>query len=203
MEEKALLKWTHISQIIWNVAGCAHEELVLVGGTALALFHLLHRISIDIDFVPLKGKDEVEAKRKLKGCLSKKGYRTTVGAHWNQFIINFEDTAIKVEVFQTEHQFKKIEKKSIGGETILAASIDDIYEMKVTTYAERKEVRDLYDIYCIAKIRNEVKATLKKILQSSGKPQKMESLKSLLFSEQAYNEFQEAISDASKELHNV
>lgn len=61
---------------IEDVAECVDGELILIGGTALALFYLKHRVSIDLDFVPVKQNTEDTAKEKLKGALSKKGYRT-------------------------------------------------------------------------------------------------------------------------------
>ncbi len=49
MDTKFALKYGRIKQILNDVAGCAAQQLVLVGGTALALFYLHHRVSVDLD----------------------------------------------------------------------------------------------------------------------------------------------------------
>ncbi|MEM2137509.1 MAG: nucleotidyl transferase AbiEii/AbiGii toxin family protein [Candidatus Anstonellaceae archaeon] len=71
----------------------------MVGGTALALFYLQHRVSLDLDFVPALGEDEVKLEETLKGCLSKKRCTTQRAKHWNQFIVQSNVTSVKIEVF--------------------------------------------------------------------------------------------------------
>ena len=90
MDEQFNRKYKKVLEILPDVAACAQGKLVLVGGTALALFYLKHRVSVDLDFVPVEG-DEVKLKEALKGCLTSKGYRTTPGAFKNQFVVQFED----------------------------------------------------------------------------------------------------------------
>ena len=100
MNEKFQLKYQKILDIMPDIAECANKELILIGGTALSLFHLKHRISVDLDFIPIKtnGNSDVTLKERLKGCISKKGYRAQRSAYTNQFTIQFEETSIKVEI---------------------------------------------------------------------------------------------------------
>lgn len=193
MDERLHLKYRKILEILPDIAECAQQNLVLVGGTALALFHLKHRVSIDLDFVPVSGKD-TELKEKLKGCLSKKGYRTSVGAYSNQFIMNLEETSIKVEIFIPDRKVKEIEKRQLGSAELLVASIEEILEMKKNAYANRKEARDLFDIYAITKTdggAEAIRAALK-----GGRPKNTEGLKNML-GEEDYEKFKKAVADAS------
>lgn len=194
MDKQMERKYKRILEILPDVAECAQQKLILVGGTALAIFYLQHRISIDLDFVPFSGKD-IELKEKLKGCLSKKGYRTSVGAYSNQFVINFEDTGVKVEVFQPEVMIKEFKKHPIKESEILVASLDEMLEMKMRTYEKRKEARDLYDIYCILKEKKADFGTLKELLKN-GMPVNMGDLTGMV-KEREYGIFKKAVDDAS------
>src|SRR3990167_9158508 len=109
MDERSNRKYRRILEIMRDVAGCVDQKMILVGGTALALFYLKHRVSVDLDFVPVGG-DETKLKEALKGCLSKRGYRAITGAFQNQFVVQFEDTSIKVEVFEPERKIKLVEE---------------------------------------------------------------------------------------------
>jgi predicted nucleotidyltransferase component of viral defense system len=196
MDEKFELKYRRVLDILPDVSDCANKKLVLVGGTALALFHLNHRISIDLDFVPLNGKD-VELKENLKGCLTKKGYKTKRAAHTNQFVIQFEDTSIKVEVFETEYKINKIEEKHFSNGTILVASIEDILEMKIQSYMDRQEARDLFDIVFILKERKKDNNILNDLI-AKGEIKNIEDIKNMVLKNEDYEFFQKVIGDASK-----
>ena len=67
MDEKLQKKYGRVLDILSNVAVCADGKLILIGGTALSLFYLKHRISVDIDLVPIEGKEK-ELKEQVKGC---------------------------------------------------------------------------------------------------------------------------------------
>ena len=106
--------------------------------------------SIDLDFVPISEKD-TKIKEQLKGCLSKKGYCTRVGSYSNHFIVQFEDTRIKIEVFETAYKIK-FEEHVFAGTKLLVASFESIFEMKkAAAYKDRKEARDLFDLFCMLK----------------------------------------------------
>ncbi|VVB58335.1 Nucleotidyl transferase AbiEii toxin, Type IV TA system [Candidatus Anstonella stagnisolia] len=163
-------KYKRVLEILPDVAQCAQGKLVLVGGTALALFHLKHRVSVDLDFVPLQGSD-TKLKEELKGCLTKKGYHTTAGSFTNQFVVQFEDTSIKVEIFIPEHKIKRIEERDFGAAKIQVASLEDILQMKIAAYGDRKEARDLFDIFCILKSGSSDFGIMEKLISKSGMPQ--------------------------------
>ena len=81
------------------------------------------------------------------------GYRAARSAFTNQFVINFENTAIKIEIFVPEG-FKPENpvEMDVQGNLLLVATLDDLATMKLETYASRKQGRDLYDIFCIPEI---------------------------------------------------
>jgi len=142
-------KYRLAKAILSDVADCIDCRLVLVGGTALALFHLEHRVSVDLDFVPLHGQDVAEAKQALKGCMSKKGYTTQTARWHNQFIVQSQNTSIKVEVFTPEEKIASTEKRVYGGKELLVASLDDLLKMKTLAFTQRGKARDLFDIVAI------------------------------------------------------
>lgn len=168
-------KYKLATDILSDVADCAGGKLILVGGTALALFYLQHRVSVDLDFVPLEG-DETKHKEQLKGCLSKKGYRTQRARFSNQFIVQSEATSIKVEVFTPDEPVRKTEKRIIGDKEILIASLDDLLEMKAGTYARRKKARDLFDVVAILMKTGKGLSLAEKLVAEHGKPEDSEEL---------------------------
>ncbi len=190
-------KYARILDILPSIAECADGKLVLVGGTALAIFHLKHRLSVDLDFATL-GDDDEAAKQALKGCLSAKGVRAFRSKFSNQFIIHFEDTSIKVEVLPPSFKVNKPEWREVGGSRFLVASIEDILRMKETAYAERKEARDLFDIMFILKSRGEPHLRIRSMIKKHGAPKSMERLAAMVFSKEDFEEFGREVSDASK-----
>ncbi len=195
MNESFNRKYKKVLEILPDVAECAQGKLILVGGTALALFYLKHRVSVDLDFVPIAG-DETKLKEELKGCLSKKGYRTMPGAFKNQLVVQFEDTSIKVEVFEPDRKIRKIQEHVFGGAKIKVASLDDILQMKLSAYNDRKEARDLFDIFCILKGKGS-SAMVKKLIVKSGLPRRIEDIDSMALNQEDAAAFQEVVSDAS------
>lgn|SRR3989338_5140808 len=189
-------KYKKVLEILPDVAECAQGNLILVGGTALALFYLKHRVSVDLDFVPVGG-DETKLKEALKGCLSKRGYRAITGAFQNQFVVQFEDTSIKVEVFEPERKIKLVEEQVFGGAKIKVASLDDIFQMKQDAYSDRTEARDLFDIFCTLKEKGESFALLKKLISKSGAPKNTGDIAAMASKPEDAAEFEKAISNAS------
>lgn len=195
MDEAFNTRYKKVLEILPDAAECAHSKLILVGGTALALFYLRHRISVDLDFVPVSG-DEVKLKEKLKGCLTKNGYRTTVGAFKNQFIIQFEATSIKVEVFKPERKVTRAEEHVLSGVKVKVASLNDILRMKVSAYSDRREARDAFDVFCILRSRNRGAGIVKKLILKSGPPENMDEVRNLALDNADVIEFERVISDA-------
>lgn len=189
-------KYKKVLEILPDVAECAQGKLILVGGTALALFYLNHRVSVDIDFVPVSG-DDVRLKEELKGCLSKKGYRTIRGTLHNQFVVQFEDTSIKVEVFTPEQKIRRAEEHVFGAAKIKVASLDDLFRMKLSAYEDRKEARDLLDIFCILKKRGDSYGIVKELILKSGTPKNADEIESMALNPQDAGELRKVISDAA------
>ncbi len=189
-------KYQKVLEILPDVAACAEGKLVLVGGTALALFYLKHRVSVDLDFVPVSG-DDVRLKGELKGCLSKKGYRTTPGAYQNQFVVQFEDTGIKVEVFEPAHKIRRTTEHAVGISKILVASMDDIFDMKLLAYAERKEARDLFDIFCILKSKGLDFGPVRALISENGTPHNLEDVENMAMANADAAAFSKVVFDAA------
>jgi predicted nucleotidyltransferase component of viral defense system len=191
------LKYARVLEILPAVAECTGGKLVLVGGTALAVFHLNHRISVDLDFATL-GQDDVDAKAALKGCLSAKGVRAFRSVYRNQFVIHFSDTSIKVEILPPTFKVEKPEAHEIGSSKLLVASVEDIFHMKLAAYAGRNEARDLFDVLAILKSKGKPNGTVQMLIKKHGAPRNMERLEALVPSKAAFEEFAKVVSDASK-----
>ncbi len=165
--------------ILSDVADCVDCQLILVGGTALTLFYLQHRVSVDLDFVPLSGDDVSEAKQALKGCMSKKGY-TTQRARWhNQFVVWSETTSIKVEVFTPDEKVAKTEKRVYGGKEMLVASLDDLLKMKTLAFSQRGKARDLFDVVAILMKTGKSLSFAEELVKKCGIPQDTEELEQM------------------------
>lgn len=196
MDESFNRKYKKVLEILPDVAECAQGKLILVGGTALALFYLKHRVSVDLDFVPIAG-DETKLKEELKGCLSKKGYRAIPGAFKNQFVVQFEDTSIKLEVFEPDRKIQKVREHVFGGAKIRVASLDDILRMKLSAYKNRTEARDLFDIFCIIKAKTSSFGMVKKLISKSGMPRNIDEISAMAVTPDDAAEFQKVVFDAS------
>ena len=197
MDERSNRKYRRILEIMRDVAGCVDQKMILVGGTALALFYLKHRVSVDLDFVPVQG-DEIKLKEITKGCLTKKGYKTGPGAYKNQFVIQFSDTSIKFEIFHSEHKINNINEFPFGISKVQVASLEDIVQMKVITYQNRKEARDLYDLIIAFKHKKISHQTLRDLIKNSGPPINEEELKDLITDKKYYKFYKEVFEDVSK-----
>jgi len=196
MSEQFERKYRKVLEVLPAVAECAQGRLILVGGTALALFHLKHRVSVDLDMVPIRG-DETRLKEELKGCLTKKGYRTSAGAFKNQFIVQFEDTSIKIEVFEPERKIMRVEEHVFGGAKIKVASLGDILLMKTDAYADRREARDLFDIFCILKAKGLGFERVKKLAHENGAPNNLEGIDAMALNAEDAALFRRVVSDAA------
>ncbi len=196
MNETFNRKYKKVLEILPDVAECAEGGLILVGGTALALFYLRHRVSVDLDFVPVQG-DEVAAKERLKGCLTKKGYRTIATRYKNQFVVQFEDTSIKVEVFVPKEKIQETERHIFGGAEVTVASLSDIFRMKISAYSERKEARDLFDILAILRFERKGDGIAKKLVRKFGLPENTQDVDAMALDPQNAALFRKVISDVA------
>lgn len=172
-------KYKLATTILSDVADCAAGRLVLAGGTALALFYLQHRVSVDLDFVPVAGEDEIKLKEALRGCLSKKGYTTQRARHSNQFIVQSNITSVKVEVFTPDEKVKKIEKRIVDGREILIPSLDDLLRMKLLACSQRNKARDLFDVVAILMKTGQSLSPAEKLAKEKGIPGDVEELEQM------------------------
>ncbi len=191
MDEGYRRKYNRVLEILRDVSECTGEKLALAGGTALALFYLKHRVSVDIDLIPVSG-DEAAAKEALKGCLSKKGYRTQRGAYSNQFMVQFEDTTIKVEIFKPSAGIGKTQTFSIGPFQLQVASLKDLMRMKAEAYSVRKEARDLFDIMV-----GEGQESARKMMAKYGLPNNPNDAFKMANSQEDAERFARMVSNAS------
>jgi len=191
MDDTYRRKYDRVLDILQDVSKCAGDKLALAGGTALALFYLKHRVSVDLDFIPIAGK-EAALKESLKGCLSKKGYRTQRGAYTNQFMVQFEDTTIKVEIFKPSFKIGKTSLFSVGSSSLRVVSLKDLLEMKKDAYRTRKEARDLFDIMI-----GKGEAAARALLAKYGEPKNASDVAKMANSQQDAERFRRLISNAS------
>ncbi len=196
MREAFERKYRRVLEILPDLAQAAEDRLVLVGGTALAVFYLQHRTSVDVDFVPTKEPD-YKMKEMLKGALSAKGYRTQRSAYANQFVVRFEDTAIKVEVFEPEYKIRKIERHEIRGRELQVASMEDIFRMKKQAYKDRHAARDLFDLYCMARRDGNGEEIVWQMIKKSGSPERLEEFGYMVAKPADYEEFLKVIRSCS------
>ncbi|MEK6978626.1 MAG: nucleotidyl transferase AbiEii/AbiGii toxin family protein [Candidatus Micrarchaeota archaeon] len=196
MEKKLRSRYQHILESLEDIADCTNGELVLIGGTALAVFYLKHRVSVDLDFVPIENKDDVELKEKFKGALSRKGYNTGRTTFTNQFVIQFGDSSVRVEVFQPKRKIKQIDELYVGEHKIKVASLADLLEMKIDAYSERKEARDIYDIVSIFKKTGEETGRAVALVKEYGKPKNLEELKVMVNDAECYSALEEVLKHA-------
>jgi predicted nucleotidyltransferase component of viral defense system len=198
MDERSHRKYLKVMEILPDVVECSNGKLVLVGGTALSLFYLNHRLSVDLDFNPVSGIDK-KLKEELKGRLTKLGYRTSVGQYENQFIVQFENTSIKIEIFEPElrEKVRNIEVHVFSDTKINVASLEDLLRMKIETYSKRKEVRDLFDIFYIIKNRGEDFSLIKELVSKNGLPEEIDKISDLAFNDEDVLQFKKVIINAA------
>ena len=186
-------KYNLAKAILADVADCIDCQLILVGGTALAIFYLQHRVSVDLDFVPLSGDDVAAAKQALKGCMSKKGYRTQAARWHNQFIVQSENTSVKVEVFTPEEKIGKTEKRVYGSKELLVASLDDLMKMKILAFSQRGKARDLFDIVAILLKTGKSLSQAAELVKKRGVPEDVAELEQMAPDENVLVEFKKVI----------
>ena len=193
MENVFQRKYELAKQILSDVADCADCQLILVGGTALAVFYLQHRVSVDLDFVPLSGDDVAKAKQALKGCMSKKSYITQRARWHNQFIVQSERVSIKVEVFTPEEKIEKTEKRTIGDKDILIASLDDLLKMKTLAFSQRGKARDLFDVVAILMKTGKSLSFAEALVKKRGIPDDIAELEQMALDEKVLVEFKKVV----------
>jgi len=169
---------------------------MLVGGTALAVFYLNHRVSVDLDFMPLSEKEE-EAKKRFKGALSTAGYTTLRTAFTNTFVLQFENASVKVEIFVPDRKLTGFEEHKVGSAIMRVATLGDLLEMKKDAYFGRKKARDIFDVFAILRKLNAGYGEVKEILKKYGKPDDLEELRAMIIDTECFADFEKVLEDAS------
>lgn len=119
------------------------KDFYLGGGTALSL-QIGHRDSLDFDFF---GKEEIDVKKifsLLKNVF--KGHKILKIQEEKNTLTVLIDGAIKVSFFGYPY---KLLNKTIDGENIRLASIQDIGCMKLSAITSRASSKDYIDLYYI------------------------------------------------------
>lgn len=140
-EQKALLdKFRKDSFLLSN--------FYFTGGTALSLYYLQHRESVDLDFFseqPFRLEDVVMKidswKKSLK--LSAVDYVTMVNTHVFNLIFPHKR---KVKVDFNFYPYKRLERQNVIDEIMVDSKID-IATNKLLTVQQRTAVKDFVDLY--------------------------------------------------------
>jgi predicted nucleotidyltransferase component of viral defense system len=131
------------------------KAFYLGGGTALAEFHLQHRLSEDLDFF---SEDEVSVEGVsiiLKKISARVGIVSTEyqqSYNRNLFLLTLASSEIKTEF--TYYPFPRIERSLHVG-ALAVDSLLDIAVNKVFTIYQTPRSRDFIDLYCILKKKPE------------------------------------------------
>lgn len=126
------------------------DNFYLTGGTALAEFHLHHRLSEDLDFFSEKEFDPQAisvfwGKIKNKAKIEKVEYQQSFNR--NLFFLDLVDGG-KIKTEFTYFPFVRIEKKEKLGD-LFVDSLLDIAVNKVFTIYQKPRARDFIDLYFI------------------------------------------------------
>lgn len=196
METAAHRKYARIVGSLEDIARCTEGRLVLVGGTALALFYVKHRVSVDLDFVPASAEKEEKLKEWFKGVLSKAGYTTLRTAFTNQFVLQFEDASVKVEVFAPGTKLHVPEERKVGNAVMKVATLGDLLEMKKTAYCARRKSRDIYDVFAILRKSNAGSGEVERLLKKCGEPDDLEELRAMITDWDCFADFEKVLKNA-------
>lgn len=127
------------------------NHFYLSGGTALAEFYLLHRLSEDLDFFSEQEFNLIPIQNFLKKIsvslnITKIEYRTFMGLH--TFFLYQSSEILKIDF--NYYPFPRLTKgKNFKGVEI--DSLRDIAVNKLQTIATKPRSRDFIDLYCIIK----------------------------------------------------
>ena len=127
------------------------ESFYLGGGTALAEYHLLHRLSEDLDFFTETEFDPFSISTFFKGIqkkmkITKIDYQQSYNR--NLFFVTIGKEVIKTEF--TYYPFPRIESKIVVN-GIKIDSLLDIAVNKLFTIYQKPRSRDFIDLYLIMK----------------------------------------------------
>ncbi|MDO8664799.1 MAG: nucleotidyl transferase AbiEii/AbiGii toxin family protein [Candidatus Liptonbacteria bacterium] len=139
---------THLQKIVLKefAESSLKDRFYWTGGTALAFFHLHHRLSYDLDFFSdkafsyeeiLKFIQHLSKKIDLKKIEQKK-----IFDRWEFIIRNKEN--VKIEF--ARYEFKNLKPRKIW-HGIFVDSLEDMATNKTMAMIDRHEPKDVFDIY--------------------------------------------------------
>ncbi len=194
--DKIEAKQRRVIELLPYLSKCVAGRAVMVGGTALRLFYLNHRSSIDIDFAIEKEPDGFC--KDIKGCLSKMGFEAKKTTYTNVFTVNFPETAVRIEVFVPSAKIKETISVDLEGTELKVASLPSLLELKLASYHDRRLFRDLFDIWAILRHEKLPMDRLKEVLLKSGPPvDEISELKMMNILDTDMAEFLEVMKHAS------
>lgn len=135
-----LIKLLSISSLV--------KKFYLTGGTALSVFYLHHRLSIDLDFFsdkPFSYEELTIFLNKIKGEFNLQEIPAVkIFDRW-QFTVEAKEP-VKLEFVYFNHEKKRL-KPLEKHMDIFVDSLDDIAANKTLAYFDRNEPKDLFDLY--------------------------------------------------------
>lgn len=135
---------------ILAVAGDYGGDLVLTGGTALTRCYFDHRYSEDIDLFTNVARAG-ELGRDFANALTAIGLKVspvTVGSTFFRGIVSDGETEIQVDVAPDSPRILLPQQSRFG---VLVHSLRDIGSNKISAYEDRAEVKDVIDLYYLAR----------------------------------------------------
>ncbi|MBI2635954.1 nucleotidyl transferase AbiEii/AbiGii toxin family protein [Candidatus Peregrinibacteria bacterium] len=143
------------------------QTFTLSGGTALAAFHLFHRISDDLDFFSTDPVDDLRVRRFAESA------RQSLGADSMEanrlydrhlFVLHMKNSGpIKIEF--THYPYPALEQPAIRN-GVRVESLRDIATDKLAALLDRFEPKDYYDIHALLDGRHTSLATMRTDLQT-------------------------------------
>jgi len=178
-----LEKTYHIAKIIKAISenSLLLNNLTLKGGTAINLFwggFIRLSIDIDLDFTGALPKDSMDALRdplieKIKEIGSELGYSVKQrppsyiirGFSFKYRPIRRQSDRIKIElnflnripiISRIKRNFHNIFSEKLGDFGLYTYTIEELIAMKTEAFLNRKFSRDLFDIYSLIKMKNDI-----------------------------------------------
>lgn len=141
------------------------KKFYLTGGTLLAVRYLQHRHSLDLDFFNNERVNLTEVQRAIEAIVKRTGIQL-VGEV--RHIADRYEWAIRDAQEQTKVEFVWYDFKPLKPhphwQGILIDTLDDIAANKVMALLERREPKDIFDIYHILQKKNWKLAKILKLM---------------------------------------
>ncbi|MFW6174044.1 MAG: nucleotidyl transferase AbiEii/AbiGii toxin family protein [Elusimicrobiota bacterium] len=163
------------------------QDVVLHGGTTIWRCYGGNRFSWDLDFYfPKNFSSNLEdfKARLAKMGVEVKKLKTTENSIYAT--LTYKNRTIKFGgLFKKPDQAVTKQYRLADGTSLVVKTLSpvNLLEEKVKAYLDRKEIRDLYDIYYLSKLidkKEKIKPLLSELLQNYQEPKSEEQLESLI-----------------------